>query len=513
MNQSGKQSFEEEWRRALEDASEAPPPGVWSKIEAQLDENETKVVPLLPQWWRSPRLWYAAAAIGALLLVSWPLWDRSEKDGQNRSQVARSGREGKGVDTSTSAEPAAPSGTPPLVSAPRLAESPEVISSEASTQAEAVKQRALAQRLAATPRRNGAADKPNAQEQPGTSGTLASQVPSWAAAPEVALGPADPSARPGSAALLAEDQPATASEQRPEATAELAFLSPRAIRELPVHTQKRYVYYRYEVEDEVVPEVSGKKQQLWAGLGLMPAAYNPNVQVTSPPSAFTAANASRQSVSNNSSNAGLSYALQTQAGIKLSKHWSIESGISYLRGNSSFQSSGYVLDGVSNRSANVLENAILANASRSNDYNSFAPSMPNYLNLDKVAAFYIDLDQQTRNDYRFIQLPVHAGYTINPEGKLSYTVLGGMVANVFLRNDLEGASGYTLTNTASDDIYRPLNWSAGTGLRVNYRFSTHWGANLTGAYQHALSSGLQDNSTIQSRPQLYGLSWGVRYSF
>ena len=513
MNQSGKQNFEDEWRRALEGASEAPPPAIWSKIEAHLDEEDkSKVVPLLPLWWRSPRLWYAAAAIGALLLVSWPLWESSEKNAEKLPRVATSGSKEKAVDAGTSAEPLAPP-----VAGPSVAESPTAAPQTSAPQlarTDAPRRSpkpALEQGFAATARRDNAASPSTTAEQPDRGDTP--QVPSSVApvlGTEVALSPAVSSSR------SAAEQPAGfAADSRPEA-AELAFLSPRGVRELPVHTQKRYVYYRYQVEDEVVPEVSAKKQQLWAGVGLMPASFNPNVQVTAPPSAFTAANAQRQSVSNNSSNAGLSYALQTQAGIKLSKHWSIESGISYLRGNSSFQSSGYVLDAASNRSANVLENAILASASRSSYNNSFAPSaptIPNNPNLDKMAAFYIDVDQQTRNDYRFVQLPVHAGYTINPEGKLSYTVLGGMIANVFLRNDLEGASGYILTNTASDEIYRPLNWAAGTGLRVNYRLSSHWGANLTGAYQRAVSSGLQDNSTLQSRPQLYGLSWGVRYSF
>ncbi len=287
----------------------------------------------------------------------------------------------------------------------------------------------------------------------------------------------------------------------------IAFLSPMGVSLVDVHVQKRYVFYKYESPElDITPASSNK--EYWAGVGIMPASFNPGVSVTAPPAAFSQARASRQSMAN-SSKAGLSYAVQMQTGMKLSKHWVLETGLSYLQGNSTFVSDGYVLDASTNQSANVLEGALLANSSANKDY-AFSPSFSQDMN---TAAIYIDLDQKTNNDYRFMQVPVQAGYVINPAGKVSYTLLGGTVANVFLRNEIESGSGNSFVNTADDGLYRSLSWSAATGVRLNYRLSDHWSANLTGSYQKSLTSGLRSGSSLESRPQLYGVAWGVRYVF
>jgi hypothetical protein len=514
MNQSEKHNFEEQWRRAFSEASEPPPPAVWDKLEAQLDEQEKAGAPVVPLWWRSRRMAYVAAAAMALLLISWPLLLRMDPatPAPSVATAPAAGTPATGTpdagtpDAGTSAlpeyqpapasprvEPATEASPPPL-SSPRT---PRGLGAEgAGTMARSTqptgpqperREAPLREALAA---RSGGANA--AGERLASSGTAGT-------------GAAEPAGLPATAGAPPAGSLATARERL-----EVAALSPRPLRELAVYPRKRYVFYRpEETEESPVPQPA-KPKEYWAGLGIMPASYNPAVSVTSPPAAFSAANAGRQSLSS-SSRAGLSYALQSQGGMKLSKHWSLESGISYLQGNSTFVSDGYVLDAMTNRSTNVLENALLDGSTRlaSSSDKSFSTSFAN----NQVAAVYIDLDQQTSNDYRFLQLPVQAGYTLNPDGKVSYTVLGGMVANLFLRNDLETTPGYTLTTTPGDGLYRTLNWSAATGVRLNYHLSSHWTASLTGSYQKAVASGIQSNSTLLSRPQLYGMGWGVRYVF
>src|SRR4051812_15348519 len=72
MDPSGINSFEDQWRKALKEASEAPPPSVWEGIEARLDEENDKGI--IPLWWQSPKIWYAAASVVALLLVGIGIW-------------------------------------------------------------------------------------------------------------------------------------------------------------------------------------------------------------------------------------------------------------------------------------------------------------------------------------------------------------------------------------------------------------------------------------------------------
>lgn len=512
MNQSEKHKFEEEWRQAFEEASVPPPPSVWDALEAHLDQQEKKSAPVVPLWWRSPRRWYAAAAIGALLVVGLPLLLRLDKNvptdqptvavetkgsATQEQRVAESANEPAGADNS---QPGADASTETITpeQEPRYAARDQVADTR---KAGAESQRPFAQEPATSPSLAAASRRPEATTHPERSTETTAPAQTRSGVADIA-----PDTRVAAVEAARSVEPGTLGDLQVEA------LSPREFRELPVYTQKRYVFFRPDAPDDTPLTPPTRAKEYWAGVGLMPASFNPGVSVTSPPAAFSAANAGRQSLSS-SSRAGLSYALQTQGGMKLSKHWSIETGVSYLQGNSTFVSDGYVLDAMSNRSANVLENALLTNASSSyrasNDKSQLgAPSSTN-----QMAAVYIDLDQQTRNDYRFLQLPVHAGYTLNPEGKLSYTVLGGMVANMFLRNDLETAPGYTLTTTTGDGVYRNLNWSAATGLRLNYHLSSHWTASLTGSYQKALSTGIRNNDNITTRPQLYGLGWGVRYLF
>ena len=183
-------------------------------------------------------------------------------------------------------------------------------------------------------------------------------------------------------------------------------------------------------------------------------------------------------------------------------------GVSYLKGNSSYEGGGYVLNAFNNRSANVLENALADLApSPSNAYQDKNGFFANN------GALYIDVAKTVSNNYQYLQLPVQAGFTVFPDKKLSYSVLGGMMANFFLSNELESASGEIITTRASDEIYRSMNWAATTGLRFNYRLSTRWNANLTGSYQKSVTSGFRSNQSLDSRPYLYGVSWGMRYSF
>uniref|UniRef100_UPI0035938956 hypothetical protein n=1 Tax=Persicitalea sp. TaxID=3100273 RepID=UPI0035938956 len=121
MNQSEKPKFEQEWQRAFESAAETPPPAAWDAIEKRLDGEEAAVVPLL--WWKNPKVWYAAAAVAALLLVSWPILQLDDSQSSEQPQLT--------THTPSSPNPAnttqAPDTEVPAVAAPGI-ESPGVTS-------------------------------------------------------------------------------------------------------------------------------------------------------------------------------------------------------------------------------------------------------------------------------------------------------------------------------------------------------------------------------------------------
>nr|MCU0354713.1 hypothetical protein [Cytophagales bacterium] len=77
MNASEKNSFEEQWRKAFEDAEDTPGPAVWANIEAHLADAEAarykrKLVALR---------WRMAAAVALLVLATgtWAWWSGKEK--------------------------------------------------------------------------------------------------------------------------------------------------------------------------------------------------------------------------------------------------------------------------------------------------------------------------------------------------------------------------------------------------------------------------------------------------
>lgn len=492
MDPSSINNFEEQWRKALKEASEAPPPSVWEGIEARLDGEQEKVVPL---WWQSPKMWYAAASIAALLLVGGGIWYSG-------------GTKGK-VEVAVSTKPLQKTETNP---AKPLEEQANAVQDEEKEQ------------LAATTEQSGNAGTGIGPSGNNSKGEIAGAANTGVAAPDLENtrskhNQADSEGNLPSASqeiLPTNDQEAIASKA-PVSVSENDNIAIAALQNQPapvemlaslpysnldVYVQKRHIFFRPEVKMEE-PVKTTKPKEYYAGIGIMPAAFNPNVKLREAPQAFMAQSVSQKRSVSGTSEARASYAVQTQGGVRLSKHWSVETGISYLRGNSAYEGGGYVLNAYNSTASNVLENALAANS----------PALS-----DKAAGFnngalYIDVAKKVSNNYQYLQLPVQAGFTLNPDKKFSYSVLGGMMANFFLVNELESASGDIIRTTASDEIYRGANWAATTGLRLNYKLSANWGANLTGSYQKAVSSSFKSNQSLDSRPYLYGVSWSVRYSF
>ncbi|KAA0990781.1 outer membrane beta-barrel protein [Dyadobacter aurulentus] len=505
MDPSGINNFEEQWRKALSEASETPPKSIWENIEAHLDEESEKGT-VLPLWWQSKKLWLAAASVAALLVVGAGFWYSDIKNsGSERAEIA--------ADRSA-ATPQIAKGPASDQSIPADQEKNNVIAENAGKD-----EAAHSEHVSATKNEVLAAGKSGRNADKNYAASSVNQFkPEKAVAksdrratretsanePVIALSQNqqnNPANLP--AVILADNQNKIASqEDAAENTISVNMLAGRSYNDLDIHLQKRYVFFKPNAisEEEIKPK---KHTEYWAGIGVMPASFNPDVQIKRPPQDFAYQALSSRKAVTGTSEAGVSYALQTQGGVRLSKHWSVELGLSYLQGNSSYEGGGYLLNAYS-QSANVLENAF-ADASPK-------PSFPTDKNFNN-GAVYIDVAKKVSNNYQYLQMPVQAGFTLNPDKKLSYSILGGMMANFFLSNDLESASGDIITTKASDEVYRSMNWAATTGLRFNYRLSSRWKANLTGSYQKAISSGFRSNQTLDAHPYLYGVAWGVRYSF
>ncbi|MEO6684946.1 MAG: outer membrane beta-barrel protein [Dyadobacter sp.] len=516
MDPSKENSFEEQWKKAFQEASETPPLSAWEGIEARLDEEERdKVVPL---WWKTPGYWYAAASVAALLLVGITLWDGSYDVHNNKAE------------TQIAANKTTPDTQKEIVGEDKNVipteiqiEKEQVLSPE-STVAEVGRSKGLSENAAAS--RN-------------TGERLAQQKSAFGESRNTdVVPPVENNVAAASGfnniekSLLASDfkkiketpeakevSDLTDNPEKPVAIANLdaasqilaEALTPIGYKDLDVYMQKRYVFFKTDpMAGGKLPKKEKKKQEYWADVNVMPASFNPNINVTNAPSAYASANASRQSLSG-SSRSGASYAVQTQGAKRISKHWSVETGLNYLQGNSTYEGGGYLLNAVNSQSENVLQSALADKVALGSNASPNSPtSGPAYSASNTL---YIDLNKEVTNNYRFVQVPVQAGFTLNPDKKLSYSVVGGVITNFFVNNEFEAASGSVIMTKAKDDVYRNLNYSATTGLRFNYKLSAKLKATLSGSYQKSLLSGFKNSESLESHPSLYGVAWGVRYSF
>lgn len=508
MDPSNINNFEDQWRKALQEASETPPPSVWEGIEARLDGEQSKVVPL---WWQSPKIWYAAASLAALLLVGGGLWFSGIKT-DDKPQVAVSTKPAVVSESESSEVPEKTQSASESLNTEKLAAAnePNTSSTKPGQQRSTESKIEIASANQVNARRHENAftkTKSPVVEQPGVVVTHDGQEPavkSGSGNGVINTTTAVENAQPveiAAAKAAGNGNAAASTDQTQTISAQLLASLPYS--DLDVYVQKRHVFFRPQIQIEE-PVKAKKPKEYYAGLGVMPASFNPDVQLKEAPLAFSSQSVSQKRSTSGTSEAGASYAVQTQGGVRLSKHWSVETGVSYLRGNSAYEGGGYMLNAYNSLSSNVLENALAGLNSP-----AFADKAADFNN----GALYIDVAKKVSNNYQFLQLPVQAGFTLNPDKKFSYSVLGGMMANFFLVNELESASGEIIRTTAGDDIYRGMNWAATTGLRLNYKLSSNWAANLTGSYQKAVSSGFKSNQSLDSHPYLYGVSWSVRYSF
>ncbi|MEO6281916.1 MAG: hypothetical protein ABIN80_20005 [Dyadobacter sp.] len=523
MDPSEINNFEDQWRKALQEASEAPPQSVWEGIEARLDEGNKKGL-VLPLWWQSGKIWYAAASIAAILMVGGGIWYNSSdvKNDPINTGIATT-HEAKKPATEKQVLPKTEIEAPEVISEDsQLAENSTGLAKN-STGNETEENKITKSKVEIAHQGKSENANSRAAKSKGhvVNAPLAVTAEENFAVTKSARGNVKVSDKPfveqkaltPAAIQVVENQAQIASNENvPAKVAQETSISAESLTALPysdlaVHVQKRYVFFRPDVKSEEPVKLS-KQKEYWAGLNLMPASFNPDLKLKEAPLAFANQTVSNKKSVSGSSESGVSYAVQTQGGMRLSKHWSVELGVSYLKGNSDYIGGGYVLSAYNSKSSNVLEDALAGLAASPGS--NFGDKSADFVNN---GALYIDVAKKVSNNYQYLQLPVQAGFTINPDKKLSYSVLGGMSANFFLTNELESASGEIITTTADDEIYRTTNWSATTGLRFNYRLSSKWKASLTGSYQKAVTSGFRSNQSLESHPYLYGVAWGVRYSF
>ncbi|WP_266361971.1 outer membrane beta-barrel protein [Tellurirhabdus rosea] len=519
MSQSEENMFEKQWRNAFNEATDTPPMRVWDAIERQLNEEEHGAV-VIPFWTRLRPFAYGAAAAVALILLGWWAFYEADRAGADSPGLARQ---------ESIPAPSGPASSEQVAAAEQTAadaagRNPNSLSPEqpeASATPPAVRyDEAVAGRL----RTNW--------KTPGTSSAL--QTPprseSFADLPSTMSAVSPRSRTDFRSGESADHQPAIAAKtsetvqerfsrsdaamatgalERREASYALLAGKPFSLRSR--QGISRVVWFRMP-DDLAAPQIDRKSRskEYWTAVTVMPMSFNPaaSVRVTGLTPVYATASPSmlsNQGVSTQpeiQNRARMSLSMQWNTGMKVSEHWSVETGVMYLQGNATAQSNAVVMTAMSSSADNLLETALKNSALGQDKQANFDPSRSNSLYAAATNSTTV------ANEFRFVQIPVQAGYHIRPAGKVSYALLGGILANVFLQNTVG-----TVEVTPDDAVYRPVTLSGTGGVRINYRPTRRWSGSVTGSYQYALQTGTRPEAQVQTRPQAMGIGVGMNYHF
>jgi hypothetical protein len=562
MSLDKEEELNEEWRSIFEDAAESPSDELWDRIARRLDEEETE--PIIPLWPRAKPWFYSVAAAIMALLIGWWALQSIDTTDTNQPVAGQSGLSSSATADRLAKQKKTPAPTKSdadhtfesagktdeTLAANRRADArntpsgkPVVSELEHSETATTIDQMIKDQSVLTGKRKTATAEalatrkpqtvppvdpQPNADviqlaenrrtNQPsGASRGTGTHSPALATVTFPESERITKTIPPAQTILSGETVSEVADTQL---AYEASYIKSKLVTLKNPAPISRIIWYRAP-ETVIEPQDKGRsKNEYWAALTATPLSFNPMTSVQSSVNpAYVAYNAvqqsSRQAVSPLQNQAQISIAWQASSGLQFSKHWSVEAGVQYLNGRSQARNNATVTNLFTNQTENLLVNAI-RNSSQSlpqlasSPNTNFLPSYADKNNLTNPSSLVVvPSDQVVSNNFQYLQVPVQIGYHILPERKISYSVLGGLMANVFLKNTVNGA----LEVNPSDQVYRPLSLAGTAGLRVRYHPTHHWSGSLTGSYQQSLQNGTNSDAQLQVRPQAVGVGFGLNYHF
>lgn len=545
------------WQRLFDEASEIPPPRVWDAIEQDLDREEDDRVIVVPFWGRSAsRAWSTAAAV-VLLLLGW--WSLSFDKPFTNPAIQPSSMASKQLSPESNNDVARRQTNESAALLRKPSEAPPIINPDDKDRLVKPKSGELSQLPARTSERlaaNGSAVRQfgstNREQPPLARSELITQpkmAPGLQSELPISLsnqpigGKTAQNAKPFSSESIAgvaprqldSDAPKPAAgqtspdKQIPEivsAEVALARLTTRPVRLPAMYGTQRIVWFHPTEQINAPAETTSRKasSEHWASVSVMPSSFNPSVGLQQAAAVYGNAFTQSSPIANPNlkSQADLSMAYQLSGGVQLSNRWSVETGVGYLEARSTVNSpvqtiisslapngrlSNLYADALNNSRVSDKQNNFLSSPSMGTSGKSGSPSAADPLFNTNV--YDVGRSQVLSNDYTFVQVPVQLGYQIRPRKRLGFTVLGGLLTNLFVRNTVNDQ----LSITNSDMVYRPVTLSASTGLRFRYRPTRRWSASMAGIFQQALQKGTRTGTDLTTRPQTMGVSVGLDYHF
>ena len=516
MTSSEEHSFENNWRKAFDNADEMPPASVWEQIEARLEEDDDRVA-IIPLWQQWQTLKWVAAAGVALVLVSLGGWWLADNSKIKTAAATADKAEKRTIAAKTPEITAVSKTTPrlkaletPTTQGEYLKATEPKIEFSGNTKREEIRTD-----LAENEGKSKQLPAKNYRSENDFLTTKKNQIIAGSSKNTTTLSPTEipvAVAEKTAVSVFTNSLLPTAPEPITLSTsiAALSSLDSKAMREL-IGLAKRRPWVAYQTAQSEPQVQKRAMKEYWASVGVMPASYNAGVVLGGSQNgrAYALSNQSFASnTSQTSSNANkplFSYAIQWQGGVQLAQRWSLETGLNYLQGNSVFEgTNGFSV--FSNSYVNNLEAAIANNTKQQYDFA--------FVGADKSQVQSLTTSQHITNSYQFLQVPLQAGFAlVKPKRKFSLWLLAGFINNIFLKNSFQSGQESIVTVSGADNPYRSVSFSAGTGMRMQYKVNKRWTTLLSGNFQQALGSSTRSGTVFDAHPQLLGVGAGLRYGF
>lgn len=515
MDSQKPSNFEEEWQKAFNDASFAPPSDMWERIEQDLERKKRR--PFL--FFLRPSAMVAGVAATLVLALGGILFFNQQESKTPVASVSGNAPKASSKSQNTNnqsniAETNIENRAPLSASEPRSS-----IENSNNTQTPDLAKNDINKRVT--------------NSKKSTQNTLLTLAAASSVSTNVGDANIDQHNR-----LASDKNIVQATDNQVNKTILLAQNEHQTITNLGLlkHRDFQYLGSRYtlkrnklvfESETTEAPVLASNDSKFWVGIQSGVSPFDPNMKlgglntVALAQADAYAKNSNSASVGaspsvgdkegnvmvsqpQNAIRAGVGINTGVAMGYKISKKWNFESGIRYLRGNSTLNSNTYAFQ------QNGYANTFLANYLLQNSANQdlqFANSQSNTVVADA---------SQFGNRYEYLMIPMQIGYEIGLSKKIALNILAGVSTDIFLQNTIINDNSILQeksTINTSSNIYKPLNLSGLGGVKASYLISEHWQLNLGSSYQHSLFSGINNSTALQMRLKMFGLNYGVNYRF
>lgn len=501
MNSKDQHTFEEEWQRAFEDAAVPPPDYLWDNIERELDKKERRR-PFI--FFLRPTYMGVAGIAAALLITLGGILLFNQKENVNTGLVKVENQGNKAIQNQsqkTNSEEVKPTTPTSNENSLESTKHEVLLASNEPIRSRKIESRKTQETISFSSKRTDISTD------------------------AVALNTTSSSINNNNDLIIN-----TLEEENKNTIASLRELNAKDFEAI----RNRFILKRpmllYETPEETQKEnLASNDSKFWLGVQSGGGSFNPNMQLgglsvlasnqadlyaqktastpldpQNPGMVTSASPAAPDKVavtqSQNAIQTGFAFNTAVSFGYKLSEKWHLESGLRYLRGNTTLNSNTFAL-----QEANGYANVFLA------DY--LAQKSASYSQVS--SAFVADM-AQVNNRYEYLMIPLQASYGFKLSKNTRLDVLAGFSADVFLNNVIESDNTKFIQETTfntQSNTYKPLNISGLGGIRFNYLFGKHWQMAVGTSAQQALFSGINSNTNLRMQMRMWGINYGLNYRF